>query len=508
MDKKILTWTTLCDMVKHISKSRPDDYQELVIGGTDRLIPGHYVRLSYDRVFTIHRGPDKSSPALVEVHGIRSEAGYFTKIKHELTPTSYRKRFWDRYMPVSFPDGLPLRGHNAKCVFHSTDGHTQEGSVKLRAYRGEPARFSANCESNNYLMVNDTTGKVVHIGPKQYANPEPGSAVEVYLWDMDDERAGNHSFPYYRFATVFDTCNGIPQGAVTSRDEWLKSIWRACEVGLMDKYQCLPLAARMWNAGYRFCQDNKDKQPRMIAYPIEALAHGKRQSYGCRAVLAYSNPRITVVNGEQEPVPINSHDACFYRLPQLDIRWEGERESGYTRHNPAVMGSTMTDPRFINMVLPPHGNPLLYQKPHYAAPHCRTAHAQSRMNGENIPSPNGNGISVLSEDRLVVQFLERAYHGIRAIDPSKLGDMGPVYSRNRMYNANVSCEEAGDEQPYAKWEDFKDCVLVQSNFDEAVRGQDGPWAEHTQESFGMPATPESAIRMVEEAALIDSLPLS
>lgn len=509
MDKQILTWTNLCGMAARVAKHRPDDYSALVSTGTDRFLPGYYTQMIHDRVFRIFRSADGQGPLMMEIHGVFSDTGYFTKIKHNLTPTGYRKRFWDRHMPVSFPNGLPIRGASAPCVYHSVSGKKQYGgTVKFNKYRNEPGIFDVNCEVKNWFLINDTTGKLAHIHPSFNAAPSAGDAIELYPYDPQD-RQTCRDFPWYRPATLADTLRGVQHGAVTSRDEWLKSIWRACEAGLMDKYKCLPLAARMWNAAYRFCQANKDKHAKMNAFPISLLSSSKAPRYGKACVLEYRNPRFVVVDGEQEAIPVNSQDSVQYRLPQLDIWWEGERDSDMGRNNPILIGSTRMDQRFVKMVLPPHGNPLLYEKPHYAAPYCRTAVSQSRMTGECAVASNGDPANVLSDNRLMVQFLERAYHGAPIYEPSRLGLVEGVHCRSRLYNQNTSWSAFDESKtPFAKWRDYEGCVLVQSNFDEAQHGKDGPWAEYTQSQSGMPATPESAVSMVEEAALIDSLPLS
>jgi hypothetical protein len=514
VDKKILTWTVLCDMAKHIAKTRPIDYQNLVTVGSDRFIHGHYAQVLNDRVFRIYRTASGSGPMMVDIHGVLSDVGYFTRIRHYLTPSAYRKRFWDRYMPISFPNGLPLRGSRAACTIHSSSGATQAGEIRFSSYRNEAARFSVSCEALGYMLFNDTTGKMVYIGERSNGPPPPqGDAIEVYQYDPAD-RDTWRNFPWYRQATVSDTLRGVADGAVESRDTWLRSIWTACEAGLMDKYKCLPLAARMWNAAYRFCQNNKDRRARMIAYPIEELAHDRRPRHGSGAVLAWTGSDAVVVNGEQEGIPNALLLVSRYRVPQLEVHWEGDNDlSVCTRSNPAVVSATRMDPRFVCMVLPPHGNPLLYDKPHYASPFSRTQSARNRMNGEYAyDTLDGNPALVSNSDALTVQFLERAYHGLLALDPSKLGSVTSVHTRNRMYNQNVSWESADKGEggnPFAKWRDYEGCVLVRSNFDEAPsNGKDGPWTEFTAGHCGMPATPESAMSMVEEASLIDSLPLS
>lgn len=508
MTKRILTWSALCDMAIHVHKTRPQDYKDLLTGGTDRFLPGYYTQVVHDRCFRIFRGPDASGPWMMEIYGVFSDKGYFTKICHSLTPTSYRKRFWDKYMPVSFPNGLPLRGASEQCLFHAASGARQYGTVSFSRYRNESASFSVSCEHKKYMLLNDTTGKIVHIGDIRHGAPNEGDAIEVYRYDQSDPEL-RRAFPWYRQAIVSDTVRGVPDGAVTSRDEWLKSIWRACEAGLMDKYKCLPLAARMWNAAYRFCQENKERHARMISYPLEALPTGKVPGYGARCVLEWKNVQFTVVNDEREEIPMTASDAVYYRLPQLDIVWEGERDYDTLRNSPGIINSTKMDPRFIKMILPPHGNALLYDKPHYAGPYCRTASSRSRMSGEHVHDKAGDVHPVHADDRLVVQFLERAYHSVSAFDPAKLDKVEATYCRSRLYNQNESWAESEEKGvPFAKWRDYEGCVLVKSNFDEAQGGKDGPWENYSNGNSGMPATPESAVSMVEEAALIDSLPLS
>lgn len=507
MEKNILTWTNLCNMAARCAKTRPDDFRELVQTGTDRFLPGYWTTVVHDREFRIHRSGGNSSPQMMSIYGFFSDEGYFTKFLHKLTPTSYRKRFWDRHMPVSFPTGLPLRGTSAPCTYHNPSGDTQSGKVSFSKWRNEVAAFSVACENRGRMIFNDTTGKLVNIHDSRLIAPDAGPVIEVYPYTQGDPESVRN-FPWYRQATLSDTLRGVQHGAVTSRDEWLKSIWRACEAGLMDKYKCLPLAARMWNAAYRLCHANSSKHARMIAYPIEALPTGKNSTYGIRSVLEWQNPRLVELDGQQEGIPMNASNAVHYRLPQLEIHWEGERDYDTARNNPAIIMSTRMDPRYVSMTLPPHGNGLLYDKPHYGSPHCRTAPSQSRMNGEQVVR-NNDAVSVLSDDRLIVQFLERAYHSLPIFDPAKLNEVEGIHVRSRMYNTNHSWAEVeAGGTPYAKWRDYQDCVYVKSNFDESHSGKDGVWSEYTQGSAGMPATPESAVSMVEEAALIDSLPLS
>ncbi len=507
MDKKILTWTTLCEMACSLSRRSPGDYRDLVTGGTDKFIPGHYVRVLYGREFQIFRGPSSASNTMMSITGVYSDTGYFTKFRHKITPTSYKKRFWDRYMPVSFVSGLPLRGATASCWFHSTSGDKQNGTLKFREWRGESGHFSVHPESPQYLMVNDTTGKVVHICEKGRVAPDAGPAVEVYQYSPEECNGGDRAFPWYRIATLHDTCQGVPDGATASRDEWLRSIWKACEAGLMDKYKCLPLAARMWNSAYKFCHANKHRHARLVAYPLLPSESDNKTVHGCKVVLGWKNANTAVVNGENEAYPLNLVNVPSYRLPQLEVRWEGERDYDTPRNSPTNVVTTKQDPRFITMALPPHGNPLLYDRPHWAAPHVRTAKAVSRMNGEHI-NVGDKDVSVTSKEEYIVRFLERAYHGARIWDPSRLGDVTGHHSRSRYYNANETWESAGDSVVDAKWRDYPDCVIVKSNFDESPTGKDGPWCEYTGGDIGLPATPESAVAMVEEASLLDSLPLS
>jgi hypothetical protein len=170
----------------------------------------------------------------------------------------------------------------------------------------------------------------------------------------------------------------------------------------------------------------------------------------------------------------------------------------------------MMQPRHITMTLPPHGSPLMEEKPHYASVDARTQPCKSRLNGEHVIL-DGKTMVVRNDASLMVRYVERAYHGLTIVDAERFADSHHRYlGWHRHYNANrtwAQHDESGDAY-CLKWRDYPDAVHVTSDFDEQPRGPDGPWSSITSGDIGFPGSPESAVGMVEEQILLDSMPLS
>lgn len=523
MDKKIMTWTWLCEQVQRVAKQRPEDYTALTNGGTGRFIPGHFVALEGGGLFRFYRSAeDDNGPEMATVRGVYTDRGIFTHIYINLTPTSYRKKFWDRHMPVSFPDGVPKRGASHRCVYHSADGSTYGGIVSMSTHRNDPAQFSVNSGNRGQMLLEDEGGRLVHFygkGKKLRRSMSdddsvPITAITQYEYERGD-RSTWRNFPAWRYTSVDDTLGRQPNGS-SNRDEWLRSIYQAAEAGLLDKHTCLPLAARMWNAAYQFCHNHKDKRAWFTAYKMEPIERQNHHAFRQPCpVLRWKDAHSVVVHGQQELIPLAGSDIERWKMPEIRISYEGGEWGNLDWPScPTQFAQTLRDPRFISMLLPPHGNPLLYDKPYYAAPWCRTQPSKAGMRGEHIHR-GSEQLPVSGDDSRVVQFLERAYHSLPLFDPSKadmfMGSSPTPGVRairmSRMYSANKTWEE--HDSPLCSWRDYPDAVHVSSNFDEEMQGEDGPWEQITAVGpMGFPATPESATAMVEEAALIDSLPLS
>jgi hypothetical protein len=518
MEKTILTWTYLCNRAKYLAEHNHAEYINLTSSsGTDRMISGHHVSMIWGgKKFIVRKTTDQASPVLLEVTGIVTDDGqYYTKMHAPLTPTRYRKRFWDKHMPVSFPAGLPKRGAGRSvAVFHSTKGSTFTGFVELPIYRNHPADFTVKCDMRGTILIEDESGKLVHINGersnRQIGDPltESNDAVRVFeIYRHDNSTWKN--FPGFRPTDLQETAE-IYEGSCKTRDEWLKSILVGADGGLMDRNICLPLAARMWNSAYLFCQENKELRPTFHAYPLEKCTARVEDRVGrLPMVLHWKDPQTIVVNGENETAPSLSTDVVLYYAPMIEVQFEGA-EDGNKYHHPTISHNTRIPRRSITMTLPPHGNPLLYGKEHHAHPYTRTYVAKSAMRGEyywGTENDKPQSVAAYDSHAGVASLLERAYHAIPIWNPDIHNIGMPLTHHQRRYHVPAvwSFDTKGC---YAKWEDHPDAVHVRTDFDYNPHGDDGPWLSATSGSVGFPCTPESAVAVMSESLLLDSLPLS
>ena len=511
MDKKILSWTALCQMAHAVYKTRQQDFVDLCGKGTDRLVPGHWVSFgSGYTCFDIRRSSSPESRCILSVFGLQTKSGVLTKFSPKLTPTLYSKRFWTRYMPVSFPAGLPKRGQGSQvAVYHGPNGKTCGGSVGFTPRAGQTARFSVGSQpATGLLLFNDATGKLVHVGDSD-ANLDP-EVLEHIRWTTYDEGTWS-SFPDWRPATLSETA-GLYPGACETRQEWLKSIYEAAREGLLDLEQCLPLAARMWNAAYRFCQSHADIRPVFHAYPIQKP--GGVSIFDVRRISSVlkwgdTTPR-GMPDGSVELLPVRAEDVSRYDLPCIVISFEALERQRVRHCN--VLRASLMDRRHITMTLPPLGNHLLYDKPHYGTPDSRSQPCVSRLSGEYIYA-NSKPHRVKDDPSLEVRMIERAYHTLPILNPERAaalsGNLQVGSSRSFTQNRTWQDHDADETAACLKWRDYPDGVHVMSDWDEKPGNDpDGPWAMLTGEQAGFVATPEAATGAVDEALLLASMPLS
>lgn len=521
--RTIMTWTWCCNRAKYMRQHSKADFNDLCSRGTDRFIPGHWVSLDGNN-FRVHRSATNGSRRSVDVGGrISADGRLWTVIKTYLTPTTYKKSFWDKYMPVTFPTGLPKRGQSAGCLFHSVDGKTQPGYVEFTNHRGETARLSIRA-APGWLAIEDATGKLVHIDKSSLAavkgRPTQSTDVVEYIEFSQQDESTYFTFPATR-PVSFQEFSGQHEYACETRTQWLKSIAEACNAGLMDLHKVLPLAARMWNAAYQFCRDNSAKRAYFLAYPLAPKKQGVdgRGSQGEYpwAVLRWNGGQWLDLNGKKELAPLNLDYVEQYYLPHIVIKFEsGERPNTVYRHLINVPCS-LRDPSHITMTLPPHGNPLLHAQDHYGALDGRVYPAMSRMRGErDWSNQDVNTNSVTHNPESIVRHLERAYHALPIVKPSDDADWRYMHNcglHGRWGNANKTwAASQADGGRAERWQDHEDCVHVRTDFDDkegnGIYNPRGVMAAMDLQGVGFAATPESAVGMVEESVLIDSLPLS
>lgn len=525
-DKKILTWTRCCERAEFLRKHQPDAYKALMDDGTDRFLPGFHVSCENGLTFVVWRGHSRGFKS-VEISGRLDESGvYWTVYRHNLTPTSYRKSFWDRHMPVSFPTGLPKRGAQGGAIYHAADGKTELGWVELSEHRGSSAKFSVQCDPG-YLLVNDSTGKLVNMRSKPHAETIAASGrplhcsttdvVEYIEFHVHNEDT-YFNFPFSRVVSLEETL-GIYPGCVDTRTVWMKSILDHCAAGLMDKYKVLPLAARMWNAAYRFCQEHREKGARFIAYPMKQAPNNSESSTRGEPVpLRFSGGDMVDANGIQELVPNLSREVAQYHMPRIVIYFAGGRNRPRFTH-PTRCPNSLQSPRNITMTLPPHGNDLLYPKDHYAALNGKAFTCRAEMRGQrDWTNPDHSTNMVTQSGASVVKCLRRAYHCLPIVKPG-VEDWGYLHQCGvGRWGAGVRSwaeSQAASDASADRWDEREDCVHVTSDFDEPVIAnafsrdrEPGIWSVACGQGVGFAATPESAVNMVTESSLIDSLPLS
>lgn len=510
MSKDFLTWTGLCQRAKYIKEHRPEDYANLLRRGTNRFLTGYHVRYHSGmfRVSSAGKDDDSHGRALADFYGIRTEGGvYYTKIRPGLTPTSYKKRFWDKHMPVSFPNGLPKRGEPPACAFFYSGDEVEVGSVTLSQYRNEPARFSVQGGQDGWLMINDSTRQLVRFYHTPSQDRMDPCSYEQHSYEHKEYRWIADSFPAWSEATLEHTIR-IAEGSCKNRDEWLASIVSACNAGLVNIEEALPLAARMWNAAYSFCQNHRDKNAYFYATPMRKLGWGEETgAIGCHPILEWKNTSEVSVEGEIESIPGTVADVGRWVLPSIVIHYAGDFSHHEGTH--PFWSQPLLNDRTITMTLPPLGNPLMVEKPNYASHSCTTFVSHSAMRGGFPNHENAPSVPLQSDNALVVRYLERAYHGVVIINPDTDSPrLLRAASYRRKWNPNITLGEDTDNV-FESWANKPGCVHVVSDHDEMTSERpDGPFHSKTEGGVGIAMTPEGATSMVEEQWLLASMPLS
>lgn len=277
----------------------------------------------------------------------------------------------------------------------------------------------------------------------------------------------------------------------------------------MDREIVLPLAARMWNAAYRFCQEHKDKRAFFYAMPMRPVDRAKE-----RWDLFDSNPtpilRLhdskALLGGES--IALRPTDAERWHLPSIVIRFFGERKqedsTSPAHYEPPILGV-----RRIAMTLPPFGNPLMEEKPEYAQPGGRTFECYKEMVRDT--TKDSGKVRRFESDADIIRYTERAYHRLVIVDPDKVSKRDAWLLRDvrrRFWSDNQLWSEPKDG--ILKWSEHPGCVHVTSDFDEPCLRTPGggPFCAATGGDVGFPMTPEAAVGVMQEQWLLDSLPLS
>lgn len=307
--KKILTYTWLAKKCIALWRSDPGEFLKLTTSGSEKIIRGAKIQWSLqesDR-FAVWVG----GRVYCYIHGNKIEDKWYTTYDFRWGPTQYRKRFTDKYLPITLPEGVRSRcndnGRYTKCLIHDLDGTVAREIAwrgGMRGHRGRPVDKTASADYQT-IAICDTTGKALCV-QSEY--------LEGGIGKTDFSGA---------------TAIGFFPGASRTRREWVESIRTI--PGIATDH-VLSLAAKTYLAANRLCQ--KYPRLRMAAFPaiqqpdyegINTKIHGYDRQY-------------TVIDRDFNGKPV------VWGLPVVSLYWMDEKDRDFT---------------YLDLTIPPHGSRLM-----------------------------------------------------------------------------------------------------------------------------------------------------
>lgn len=445
MSKTVLTYSWLMKKAMAMFKKDPNDYRELMDGGTTKMLRG--LRVVMDGAwctapsFTLYHPVEAKRYATLHCQHIGGK--FYTSYVIHFSTTEYRKRITDKYLPITLPEGVRSRSNKAgsetPCIIHNADGSVACTTV----FRGGRVRRPGECAKR--LVICDDTGK--------YAG--------------DDEALGGILLGYTNCnaRTVF----GWFPGASRNRTEWLDSI-KAIPDGMCDHQKMLTVAAKAYLAVAKMVQ--KYPHLRMAMFPAAPASNESWQEH--RVSTDVTRRTVMARSPDGEPT--------LYNLPEVVLYWV-EADCHWQSHPKAAT------PR-LSITIPPHGNPLL-DPTGKAATGSRTARdkAQARRRFDEMPLPLG---------------YEQAYHSLICWKPG-VNESGTPGKSHRVIKFDERGDWSEQEENLTVWTKHENKVLMEFQCDELTEDEVGncPFPMDTPVAI----KPEDIALRFEEKFLMESLPL-
>jgi hypothetical protein len=371
MAKTVLTYSWLVRKAMAMFRKDKDEYIHMVQGaGTDKMLRG--VRVKWEGYnSTIYQGFSLRDPASGRKHATLycnyRDGKAYTFYEMNFTTTGYRKRFVDKYMPITLPEGVRSRhntaGRYTPCIIHHADG-----SVHSQARWQGGGRNRAGSVENTALVICDDTGKFVD--------------------DRIMVAERNLCGPYEEARRVF----GWFDAASRNRTEWLESI-KAMPEGTCDHKKMLAVAARAYLAAHKMV--SKYPHLRMALFPAVKWDEGSLDFRIARFRFGDEHTTGVVVARDA------ANNPTLFFMPAVLVYWI---EPGLTENNVVR----------LSMTIPPHGNPLMDPTggPALSSKTVRESR-DGKRSWDRVPIPGA---------------LERPYNALRAWRADSVGDsMGRHY---------------------------------------------------------------------------------
>lgn len=462
--KKIPTYSWLLKKAMSILKKDPAEYLKLVDSeGSTQVLKGFNVFFAmnahsqHDRGFYL-RTPTKAGRAgtYATVHCNTRKGKRYSVWGFSFTTTGYRKRLTDKYLPITLPEGVKSyfndKGHSTKCIYHNGDGSVAFEGTYAGGRRNRPG------DTSEYVVMNDETGMLLSY--------DEAEKLDVIRRDEDTQMT-----------------TGFFAAASTKRSEWLGSIKRLSDAGLIDARKMLAVAAKAYLVASRFCE----------RYPKVKLALFPAANAGYTAELKMVRPwdqadRLQAYRYRSEFSGAyvlgrnESHNADLWHLPEVLMYWK----------EPTFHGSGRPDWSYISMIIPPHGNDLLRPAADRVAPLARFYRQPNQIPFRDIP----NGMSQYD-------CLECAYHQLFALHddtPSEHMRMPSKYWETVM--TGTKHQYYAEEQRLVNWPRHTDKVHMRYTTD-MYDDRKMPFKEHVP----LAIKPEDVIAALEERFLLESLPV-
>jgi hypothetical protein len=445
MTKTVLTYSWLARKAMAMHRKDKAEYEKLVAGGSIRLVRGLDIdwNMSHSshQSFTLRVGGRR----YCTIYGILRDGKVYSRYELRVSPTTYKKRITDKYLPLTLPEGFRsrqnVRGPSTPCLLHNADGSVAVTTKWTSGRRGRTGEI----DSGDELVICDTTGKFC------------GDSKTVDDLRLDQYYEDNRPML------------GWFHSAARNRTEWINSI-KAIPEGMCDHVLMGKVAAKAYLTASRMVE--KYPHLRLVLFPaipskkdvssLHDYRHGDENT-----------PRTVMRWTERGP----SGTAELYFLPEVYLYWE----DGETDESGRVAW------KGLSMTIPPHGNPLL-------DPTDRAA-----LSGYTRRIPKRHGWDDAKQ--------EMPYHSLLAWKPgsTRWKTVRGGFDKNNVgetFDPNFTNTFGEQDKELVLWHQHPDMVLVKT---ECPQRDDCEMPLPVGYDFAM--KPEDVAMRFEEKLLLDSLPL-
>lgn len=383
----------------------------------------------------------------VVITGFKDKEEFYTHYQTHFTATQYRKRM-HKWLPVTLPNGASL-AVDTKAIFHNADGSVAAEGKWYCTRRGREGKPSIGV-----MVIRDRDGALLLDGKAQEIAARSNYHQPIDLWHGMIPGSAQSKMDWYASLKPpeFDNHDLDVVNGVAVHDKVNEPLWDEKKVRL--------LAAKVHAGALRLAK----------GYPHIKIAMLSGRDWGGENDDGNANFRGSRF-GARNPVVIGRHangKPLLWMLPELIAYWIVPPEE--TRHQMVV------EVRCIRVVIPPVG--------------CRQLVRRNNESYVTLTYRWGPQRTINSG-----YAIERAYHQLECVGIGKDDD---GWSGGSYRSSVVPFGQSRLDAVLHDWDVDPNVVIVHDQTDE----------RHIyRSSCARAAKPEGVFSKIEEAELIDSLPL-